>query len=298
MATDIFTQINNAILDLQGADYQTFERPLKSLARLLQHSDLKEINSTLTEGLDLDLFLGGQEPRRGMVGSDKLNWPEDPDRTLGLTFLLVLRFAEQPDFMVNFGHTYFSSSNKIIAGVHAITRQLIIPFARDYKNYVGSNGKTTPQLVLAQTNKVFIVHGHDEGALQGLARFLEKLGLEAIVLKEQPNEGRTIIEKYEDYAREVGFAVVLLTPDDLASAIAETEQNQRARQNVIFELGYFTGRLGRGRVCLLRKGDVEMPSDLFGVIYTEMDAAEGWKAKLVAELKAAKLRFDVNRMWT
>lgn len=298
MATDLFTQINNAILDLQGADYQTFERPLKNLARLLQHSDLEEINSTLTEGLDLDLFLGRQKPRGGMVGSDKLNWPEEPDRALGLTFLLILRFAEDPNFMVNYGHTYFSSSQKIMGGVHAITRQLIIPFARDYKTYVQSKGETTPRLVRAQTNKVFIVHGHDEGALQGLARFLEKLGLEAIVLKEQPNEGRTVIEKYEAYASEVGFAVVLLTPDDLGSAIAETEQNRRARQNVIFELGYFTGRLGRGRVCLLRKGNVEMPSDLFGVIYTEMDAAEGWKAKLVAELRAAKLSFDANRMWT
>lgn len=297
MATDLFTQINNAIIDLQSAELQTFERPLKNLARLLQHSDLEEINSALTEGLDLDLFLGSQKPRGGMVGSDKLNWPEDPDRALGLTFLLILRFAEDPNLMVQFGHTYFSSSQKIIAGIHAITRQLIIPFARDYKTYVRSKGKTTPQLVRAQTNKVFIVHGHDEGALQGLARFLEKLGLEAIVLKEQPNEGRTVIEKYEAYASEVGFAVVLLTPDDLGSAIAETEQNRRARQNVIFELGYFTGRLGRGRVCLLRKGDVEMPSDLFGVIYTEMDTAEGWKAKLVAELKAAKLSFDANRMW-
>lgn len=298
MTIDIFTQINNAILDLQGADYQTFERPLKSLARLLQHSDLKDINSRLTEGLDLDLFLGGQNPRGGMVGSDKLNWPEDKDRELGITLLLILRFAEHPDFMISFGHTYFSPGRKLIGSVHAITRQLIIPFARDYKVYVKNNGEMTPKLVSVQTNKVFIVHGHDEGALQGLARFLEKLGLEVIVLKEQPNEGRTIIEKYEIYAREVGFAVVLLTPDDLGAAITETEQNRRARQNVIFELGYFTGRLGRGRVCLLRKGDVEIPSDLFGVIYTEMDIAEGWKTKLVAELKAASLQFDANRIWT
>src|SRR5690349_18981331 len=121
MATDLFAQINNAILDLQGADYQTFERPLKSLARLLQHSDLKEINSTLTEGLDLDLVLGRQTPRGGMVGSDKLNWPDDPNQVLGLTFLLIQRFADDPDFMVDLGHTYFSSSQKTIGSVHAIT---------------------------------------------------------------------------------------------------------------------------------------------------------------------------------
>jgi hypothetical protein len=297
MANDLFTRINNAILDLQASEYQTFERPLKNLARLLQHEDLQEANKTLTGGLDLDAFLEGKERQSGMVGSDKLEWPEDPDKALGLTLLLIIRFAENPGFMANFGHQYFYSGRKIVSGIHAITRQLIIPFARDYKTYVQSQGETAARLVSADTNKVFIVHGHDEGALQTLARFLEKLGLEAIVLKERPNQGRTVIEKYEAYASEVGFAVVLLTPDDLASAIAETAQNRRARQNVIFELGYFAGRLGRGRVCLLRKGEVEMPSDLFGVIYTDMDAAEGWKAKLVAELRTANLRFDSNRMW-
>ncbi|MNR34040.1 putative nucleotide-binding protein containing TIR-like domain protein [compost metagenome] len=77
---------------------------------------------------------------------------------------------------------------------------------------------------------------------------------------------------------------------------AETSDT-RARQNVIFELGYFSAKLGRGRVCLLRKGHVEIPADLYGVIYTDMDSADGWKAKLVGELKAAKLDFDANRFW-
>lgn len=112
------------------------------------------------------------------------------------------------------GHTYFDSGNKVMAGVNASTRQLVIPFARDYKSYVVNRGDNSARLVTSESNKVFIVHGHDECALHGLARFLEKLGLEAIVLKQQPNQGRTIIEKYEDYANEVGFAVVLLTPDD------------------------------------------------------------------------------------
>lgn len=148
------------------------------------------------------------------------------------------------------------------------------------------------------SQKVFVVHGHDEAALHAVARFLEQLELKAIVLREQPDQGRTIIEKFEDYASEVGFAVVLLTPDDLAGAGATPSQTSRARQNVIFELGYFVGRLGRGRACLLRKGEVEIPSDLYGVIYTEMDAADGWRLKLVRELKAAKLDFDANRMWS
>lgn len=147
------------------------------------------------------------------------------------------------------------------------------------------------------SNRVFVVHGHDEAALQSLARFLEKLGLEAIVLKEQPDQGRTIIEKFEDSADDVGFAVVLLTPDDLGGSVKAASGETRARQNVVFELGYFAGKLGRGRVCLLRKGNVEIPSDLYGVIYTDMDSGDGWQTKLVRELKAAKLEFDANKLW-
>ena len=131
--------------------------------------------------------------------------------------------------------------------------------------------------------------------MQSLASF-EKLKLEPIVLREQPDQGRTIIEKFETYAGEVGFAVVLLTPDDIARDGDPTGAS-RARQNVIFELGYFVGRLGRGRACLLRKGEVEIPSDLYGVIYTDLDSAEGWKIKLAKELKAANLDFDANLIW-
>lgn len=147
------------------------------------------------------------------------------------------------------------------------------------------------------SNKVFVVHGHDEAAKQGLARFLEKIGLEAVILSEQPDQGRTIIEKFEEYAEQVGFAVVLLTPDDIGNAVSSGIQAARARQNVLFELGYFAGKLGRGRTCLLRKGDVEMPSDLYGVIYTNLDLDDGWKTKLIKEMKAAGLDFDSNKFW-
>ena len=144
-------------------------------------------------------------------------------------------------------------------------------------------------------SKIFVVHGHDEGAREGVARFLEKIGLIAIILSEQPNRGRTIIEKFVDSAREVGFAVVLLTPDDLGEAAANEAQKARARQNVVFELGYFVGSLGRGRACLLRKGEVEIPSDLYGVVYTTMDSGNGWKIELARELKDAGFKFDASK---
>jgi predicted nucleotide-binding protein len=204
--------------------------------------------------------------------------------------------AADPAFALDFGHNFFYSGTKIIAGFRTLVGQLLAPFARDYKAYVLTRG-ASPRLVAPASNKVFIVHGHDDAALHSLARFLEKLGLEALILRELPNQGRTIIEKFEHSAKEVGFAVILLTPDDLGGVANKSERSSRARQNVIFELGYFAGALGRGRVCLLRKGEVEIPSDLFGVVYTEMDSAEGWKSRLAKELKAAKIDFDANRVW-
>ena len=145
------------------------------------------------------------------------------------------------------------------------------------------------------TNKVFIVHGRDNEIKETVARFLGQLDLEPIILHEQSNQGQTIIEKFEQHAQ-VGFAVVLLTPDDVG-ALQEGAPNlkPRARQNVIFEFGYFIGRLGRNRVCALTKESVEIPSDYDGVVYIPLDDAGGWKMNLVKELKNAGMAVDANR---
>lgn len=144
---------------------------------------------------------------------------------------------------------------------------------------------------------VFIVHGHNHGVKEGTARFLEKLGLEPVILHEKANAGRTIIEKFSDYA-DVHFAVVLLTGDDIGKPRAATsEPSLRARQNVILELGYFLGRLGRARVCALYEAGVEVPSDYSGVLFVELDAAERWKFDLVRELLAAGFNVDANRIF-
>ncbi len=145
------------------------------------------------------------------------------------------------------------------------------------------------------SNKVFVIHGRDEGAKQTVARFLERLGLELVILHEQANQGRTIIEKFE-YHADAQFAVALLTPDDAGSLQGDKNNlSARARQNVIFELGFFIGRLGREGVCALTKGDVEIPSDYAGVVYIPLDDFDGWKQKLFQELKTAGFQLDANR---
>jgi len=138
------------------------------------------------------------------------------------------------------------------------------------------------------TRKVFIVHGHDEGAREMVVRFLEKIDFEVIILHEQANRGRTVIEKVEVHG-DVSFAVVLLTPDDEGCKIGGSPQ-PRARQNVILELGYFIGRLGRSKVCALTKSNVEIPSDFAGVVYEPLDGQ--WRNALARELEDAGFEID------
>jgi len=152
----------------------------------------------------------------------------------------------------------------------------------------------TPPLPTA--NSVFLVHGHDEGAMHGVARFLEQLGVKPVILQEQINRGMTVIEKFEEFAGRAGFAVVLMTPDDYGySTKSEQDKKHRPRQNVVLELGYFAAKLGREKTFVLTKGDLEMPSDIMGLVYEPMDRSEGWKMRLARELKAAGFEIDLNR---
>ena len=128
---DIFKQINNAVLDLQASDYQTFERPLKELANLLGHAELAQVNAALTNGLDLESFLGeSAKTQGGMVGSARLVWPPERPRQLGLIVLLLRKFVDQPDEIIQFGHTFCYAGSKLDASLHAVVRQIIIPFQR------------------------------------------------------------------------------------------------------------------------------------------------------------------------
>ena len=138
-------------------------------------------------------------------------------------------------------------------------------------------------------DKIFIVHGHDEAAKHKIARFIADLDLTETILDEQPSKGQTMIDKFEEHADEAGFAIVLLTADDIGAPKDQKDNLQpRARQNVILELGYFIALLGRERVCVLYEKDVELPSDIHGLSYLSympMGNDEGWKLKLAREIK-------------
>lgn len=262
MDPGIFRQIENAINDLQSSDYNTFDKHIKKLARLLHSPDLEPTTSKLIENIDLDAWIeGGEATQGGMVGTAKLDWPADTEKELGTIILLIDRFAKGSHDALNIAHTFFYNGNNITSNLQHMTRQMIVPFARDYINYVKAKTGTAEATMLpARTEpaarKIFIVHGHDEGAREAVARYVERLGFEPIILHEQASQGRTIIEKIEAHS-DVGFAIVLLTPDDFGGRKGE-EAKDRARQNVLLELGYFVGRLGRARVCALKRGELEV----------------------------------------
>jgi len=172
-----------------------------------------------------------------------------------------------------------------------VTRDFIIIRKRKPKKKALQK-KTSPN-----SQDVFIVHGRDLEPVKQLKTILAGLGLNPIVLHEKPSGSRTIVEKLEKYS-DVGYAFVILTPDDrggffkgkvpvLGSNLLE-DTHFRARQNVILELGYFMGKLGRNKVCCLHTGDVELPSDMHGIVYIPFKkSANEARDMIVKELKAA-----------
>jgi predicted nucleotide-binding protein len=143
---------------------------------------------------------------------------------------------------------------------------------------------------------VFIVHGRKDGPRDAVARFVERFGLKAIILQEEASGGRTIIEKVEHHSEDVGFAVVLLTAEDRGGLMDGDPKTfkLRARQNVILELGYFVGKIGRNRVGVLHEDGVEIPSDFHGVVYIRLDSGGAWKLMLAREMSEAGLKIDMN----
>lgn len=169
----------------------------------------------------------------------------------------------------------------------------LVPYDSSYKTV--EKAKTTE--IKVHSKKIFVVHGHNELMKQSVARVVSKLKLEPIILHEQADGGKTIIEKFESNAEHIGYAVILLSADDLAVSKAflqsdegkkkglESSLSHRARQNVVFEMGYFIGKLGRSHTFLLLEDGVEKPGDIDGMVYTSFDSEGIWKFKLVKELK-------------
>jgi predicted nucleotide-binding protein len=295
----ILRQIENTVTDLRAAEYNTFDRYTKKLSHLLHSPELEPITSKLTDDIDLESWIdAGLASQGGMLGTATLNWPHEPEKELGTNILLIDRFAEK-EAALNFAHTFYYAGSRVTDSLQRMASEMIVPFARDYiahvKSVTGvSEASPSPTPSRPATRKVFIVHGHEGEPREAVSGFLRKIDFIPVILHEQSNQGRTIVEKFEAHA-EVDFAVVLLTPDDVGGSKGGVQQ-PRARQNVILELGYFIGKLGRQNVCAIKLGDdLEMPSDIIGVVWTPFDAHGAWKSALARELEDAGHAIDWNK---
>jgi len=148
------------------------------------------------------------------------------------------------------------------------------------------------------SRNVFIVHGHDSLLRAQVENFLRKLNLTPIILSNQVNEGKTVIEKFETHAEKTSYAIILLTADDIAHAKNKPDEiKTRGRQNVILELGYFWGKLGRKNVCILYDDGVEMPSDLHGFVYIPTNNTDTWEKNLAQEISNSGMYVDFNKLY-
>jgi predicted nucleotide-binding protein len=177
---------------------------------------------------------------------------------------------------------------KVVAILEAAKSELAL--RAELEDVVATEDSPEEKAAAEESGRVFIVHGHDDARKHELFRVLQDItGVRPIILHEQPNGGRGILEKLEEYAASAGFAVALLTADDLGRSKTAGVDSPRPRQNVVFEAGYFAGRLGRSRVVLLYESGVELPSDLNGIVYLSLDSAGAWKMRLAHELSNAGL---------
>lgn len=195
---------------------------------------------------------------------------------------------------VHTGSFYFATEEVVASDkdfVKIVTQQMF----KDAKLLIKNIKKTTLNNVVIPINnkKVFVVYGHDENSELKVSQFISQLKLEPVILNEKANGGKTIIEKLEENS-DVGFAVVLYTPDDIVMNV-DSKQYKQPRPNVIFEYGYFIGKLGRDKVALLIKENIKEHSDIVGTGYIKIDEHEGWKLKVAKELKNAGFSIDLNQ---
>lgn len=214
---------------------------------------------------------------------------------------LIRKYGKDSFEHTSFSRTYFSllafTSNTpesdFVLACQSDLRKTEAIFQTYLEEMAEEKAPTSTPIQPMSYTKVFIVHGHDGELKQSVARVIEKQGIEAVILTEQANQGKTIIEKFENYS-DVGGAICLFTSDDVGHANADSSNHSRARQNVVFETGYFIGKLGREHIVILSDNDIEMPSDLSGVVYTNTG---NWQFELLKELKAMGYTIDLNLLF-
>lgn len=223
---------------------------------------------------------------------NKWTLPPTIDEAKSLAYEIYRRaddeFGEE-DYIQNFAIELFRE-RYIPDNVRKLNKTFLGYFAEALKEIINANPeRDTEQPKLVKNDTVFIIHGHDETLKLEVLLLLNRAGVNSFVLHEQPDGGRTIIDKLIQETNKAGYAVALLTPDDITH-----EGSNRARQNVILEIGYFLGKLGKERLRMIVKGNIDIPSDLQGILYEKFDSSGAWKIKLLKEIQQVGIYVDIQ----
>lgn len=211
-----------------------------------------------------------------------------------------LKAFEEIDFYSLYGCVYPGTFEENPAKVKEYFQKGLdtaILYLKSYQPDIPSTEKekNSPTQSVTNTKSIFIVHGRNDSVKAQVSNLLLKLGLKPIILHEQTNHGKTIIEKFEANAN-VSAAIALFTDDDLGKYKDDENLEFRARQNVIFEAGYFIGKLGRNKTIILNSPNIKIPSDLQGYVYIELDDKERWHLDLARELRGMGFDIDLNTL--
>lgn len=279
--------INLFIRNIEGANLKTFG---SEVAHLFEHFD-----NEIKDNQIYDKYLEERDKWKTWPREDFVQWrlPTKFEEAKSLIFNLYYTVGElgEEGYTLPQELTYETHGN-INNAIHSFNNHFLDYFKEVIKEIIAAN----PEIELNKAEKingktVFIIHGHDDGLKTEVQLLLTRAGVYNLVLHEQPDMGRTIIDKLVEESSESNYAIALLSPDDRL-----IDGSIRARQNVILEIGYFIGRLGKERVRILKKGDIEIPSDLHGILYENYDSAGAWKIKLCKELIAVGIYVDIGNV--
>ncbi|MEX2596762.1 MAG: nucleotide-binding protein [Salibacteraceae bacterium] len=274
--------------NIQVSNMKTFG---SEVAHLFEHLDKEIKDNQVFEKYESERKNWENWPNQDGGSFGEWSLPTQYEEAKSLVYDLYRTVAEEGANGYNLpANLTYSSHGDLNDAVYSFNQQFLGYFEQVLQEIVNANPELeSNELEKVQGDTVFIVHGHDNELKTEIQLLLTRAGVNNIVLHEQADKGRTIIDKLVGESESSNYAIALLSPDDLVS-----DGSKRARQNVILEIGYFIGRLGKERVRLLKKGDIDIPSDLQGILYENYDNVGAWKMKICKELIAAGIHVDMK----
>lgn len=281
--------VENYLGKIQNARWNTFPAVTKHLFDYLD--EFKETNQVIQKYEDSRKKWGNWPD--GPSSSFGIQWslPDNEDDCKTLSYNIYRKIVETND--INEISFQLFRNRKLEDNVYDLNRTFLAHLTGALTDIINdpsvkskqASDKVGPTEIREGT--VFIIHGHDESMKTQVQLLLERAKIKNVILHDRPDRGRTIIEKLEDESEYATYAIALFSPDD------EIQKGEhRARQNVILEVGYFIGKLTRAKVRILKKMNIEIPSDLQGVLYETYDMGGAWKMKLIKELEDAGFNPD------